>query len=61
MINALGLLTAWGVGLFCVFGFGWIFSFEDDTHTGFLGKAALVCIATSIVSSVIREYLIAIN
>lgn len=61
MINALGLLAAWGVGLFSIFGFWWLVSIEDDTHTGFLGKAALVCLATSIVSSVIREYIIAIN
>lgn len=60
MISALGMLLTWGLSLFLLLGFIYCCSDENKTRR-FIGKVSMWSLLTAVVSSVLRELLIAYN
>lgn len=57
MISALGILAAWGICLFLIFGLVYVVAEENDARR-FIGKMSLRCLLVAVVSSVLRELLL---
>lgn len=58
MTSALGLLAIWGLSIFLLFGFIYIFA-DDNKTRRFIGRFSMVSLLTAVVASVLRELIIA--
>lgn len=58
MVNAMGALATWGLGIWLSFGFFFLCSDDSSKYRGRFGLISMVGMIMAIVGSVIREALL---